>query len=323
MNFSEITGGLFEGFAMLKSVEQKTTTAGLAYLDITLCDVSGEMNAKLWDYNPAFHGEYDSGEIVKVRGSISPYKGVDQMRIERIRKADDNDNLNPSDFVPSAEYDGEVMYKTIVDMVLGFRNADIRNIVLKIYADRKNELVYWPAASRMHHAIRGGLLYHTLSIIRLAERVCEVYPYIDHELLIAGAALHDIAKIEEFDLNSSGMVDEYSDKGNLLGHLAMGAMIVEKTAEELGIKGEVPMLLQHLILSHHGKPEFGAAVRPAIIEAEILSTLDNLDATMYEIAEAMSDVYKGGFTNRIYGLDNRKFYNHSKELVEVKANLCE
>lgn len=322
MNFTNLPGGLSDGFAMIKSIDKKTTSNGLAYLDIMLCDMSGELNAKLWDYNPIMHGEFSSGDIVKVRGTIAPYKGTDQLRIEKIRKITESDNVDPSEFVPSMSLDGTMMYDIIVSIINEFENEDIKKIVLAIYESRKDRLLYWPAASKMHHAARGGLLYHTLTIIRLAEGLCKIYPYVNRELLIGGAAIHDIAKTDEYELNSAGMVTQYSIEGNLIGHIAKGAMVIDSTAKSLGIESDIPMLLEHMILSHHGEPEFGAAVRPAFIEAELLSTLDNLDAKMYEIAEAVEKTDSGEFSAKIWGL-NRKFYNHGKETVKAEANIDE
>ena len=173
-------------------------------------------------------------------------------------------------------------------------------------------MLYGPAAFKMHHAVKGGLLCHTLSIVRLAEAVCRVYTFADRELLLAGVILHDIGKIEEFELNSTGLVSGYSPKGNLVGHLVSGAVTVEKTAEKLGITSEVPMLLSHMLISHHGDPEFGAAVLPQFLEAELLSQLDMMDATVFEICEATAAVKSGETTGRIFGLDNRKLYNHGR-----------
>ena len=123
---------------------------------------------------------------------------------------------------------------------------------------------------------------------------------INKDLLIAGAMLHDIGKIFEYDVNSVGTANGYTVEGNLIGHLVKGAIIIEKTAEKLGISGEVPMLLQHMMISHHGEPEFGASVRPSFIEAEILSSLDTLDAKIYEMAEAVSSVETGDFSGKLW-----------------------
>lgn len=313
MKFDSISPtGAVDCFVMLKTVEKKTSSKGGSYLDATIADKTGEMNAKLWDYNEAVHGVYDAGALVKLRGTVSKYNNTDQFRIERIRPVMPEDNVNVNDFVPSTDFDGEAMWQAIFDIANGFADSELKGIVTEILKEKKEAMLYWPAAFKMHHAIRGGLLCHTLSIIRLAESICKVYPFVDRELLIAGAALHDIGKLEEFELSKAGLVTGYSTKGNLVGHLAGGAILVEKTAEKLGITSEVPMLLSHMLLSHHGDPEFGAAVLPQFLEAELLSQLDLMDATVFEIAEATEAVKPGETTGRIFGLDNRKLYNHGR-----------
>ena len=153
---------------------------------------------------------------------------------------------------------------------------------------------------------------HTLSIVRLCKSICAVYPFVNEELLISGAILHDIAKTEEFEVADSGIATGYSVKGNLIGHLAEGAIIVRETALKVGVSEETSNLIEHMLLSHHGDPEFGAAVRPMFIEAEILSELDMLDARIYEMKEAVEGVEVGEFTGRLWSMDNRKLYNHGK-----------
>ena len=180
----------------------------------------------------------------------------------------------------------------------------------------KEKLLFWPAAYKLHHAIRGGLLLHTLSIIRLCEGVCNIYPAVDKELLIAGAILHDIAKTEEFTVSHTGVASGYSTKGNLIGHLAYGAMMIEKAANELGVSEETATLLEHMVLSHHGEPEFGACMRPMFLEAILLSQLDMLDATVYEVNDALEPLSKGDFSGRMWALDNRKLYKHDRKQDE-------
>ncbi len=314
MKFDNISpNGVVDCFVMLKTVDKKTSSKGGSYLDATIADKSGEMNAKLWDYSEAVHGEYESGSLVKLRGTVSKYNNVDQFRIERIRPVLPEDNVNINDFVPSADFDGEAMWGELYDIAAHFEDQELSAIVTDILNEKKEAMLYWPAAFKMHHAVRGGLLCHTLSIVRLAERICEVYPFADKELLLSGAILHDIGKLEEFELSGAGLVTGYSVKGNLVGHLAGGAVLVEKTAEKLGIVSDVTMLLAHMLLSHHGDPEFGAAVLPQFLEAELLSQLDLMDATVFEICEATSAVEKGGTTGRIFGLNNRKLYNHGRK----------
>ena len=313
MNFTPIDNkGLVDGFCLIKSLDKKTSSKGDTYLDMTLSDADGEINAKLWRYSAELHGEYTINELVKIRGIVSQYQGADQLKIEKIRHVTPEDGVNAGDFVKSADYSGEQMFKELYSIAEGFNDEDLRKIVTAILDDNRLSLLYWPAAFKLHHAMRGGLLFHTLSIVRLAEGVCGVYPFIDRELLLSGAILHDIAKLSEFKVADTGVATGYSAEGNLLGHLAMGAMVIDKYAERLNINKKTAMLLEHMVLSHHGEPEFGAAVRPMFIEAELLSELDLMDSRVYEMHEAVSAAPADDFSGKIWAMDNRKLYNHQR-----------
>lgn len=321
MNFISNNNGTSDGYCLVKSVEKKINVKAVAYLDLILCDKSGEINAKLWDYKEEIHGTFSVGDLVKVRGSISQYNGADQLRIDKIRPVCDADGVDISSFVPSAEYSGKMMLDEIYAVIDSVSDQELKKLTYAIVKDNEEKLLFWPAAFKLHHAMRGGLLYHTLSIIRLAQAVCKIYPSVDSDLLFCGAILHDICKIDEFNISSAGIVTSYSVKGELIGHLVMGAMQVAQKARELSISEEKAMLIEHMIISHHGTPEFGAAVRPMFLEAEILSQLDTLDATVFEIASAVGVVEEGGFTARQWALDNRKLYNHARKEIEPKAKL--
>lgn len=310
-----------DGFWLIKTIDKKVNVKGAAYLDLMLCNKEGEIPAKLWDYNELIHGEYTPGEVIKVRGSVTQFNGNDQLRVDKIRHVEANDGINIADFVPTADYSGEMMLGEIMNIIAAVEDDELQRLTYALVKDSEKELLHWPAAFKLHHAIRGGLLYHTLSILRLCEGVCRIYPSVDRDLLMCGAIVHDLCKIDEFNLSSAGLVTGYSVKGELIGHLVMGAMKIEKKASELGIKGEKAMLLQHMVISHHGEPDFGAAVRPMFLEAEILSQLDKLDATIYEINEAVAGVNEGEFTQRMWALDNRKLYNHGRKTPEPKAKL--
>ncbi len=322
MNFTPIDrNGLVEGYCIIKTIDKKTSARGDTYLDMTLGDKDGEINAKLWSYNEMLHGTYNANDIVKIRGTISPYNGINQLKVDRIRIANEQDGVSPDDFVPTADYTGRQMFDELLSIADGFADQDLRKLVLTIYKGCERDLLYWPAAFKLHHAIRGGLLMHTLSIVRLAQGICKIYPFVDSDLLIAGAMLHDISKLDEFEVSDSGIVSGYSVRGNLLGHLAEGAMFIRKTAEELGINPEISMLIEHMILSHHGEPEFGAAVRPMFLEAELLSQLDLLDSRVYEITDALNATEPGDFSGKLWALDNRKIYNHARNTNDKKVNL--
>ena len=164
MNFKSIDdNGRVEGFCLVKSVEKKTSSKGDVYLDFTLGDATGEINAKLWRYIPAEHGEYKAQDIIKIRGTISSYNGS----------------------VRSVSYSGEEMFDELFSIADNFSDTDLKTLVTAVLSDNKEKLLCFPAAFKLHHAVRGGLLMHTLSIVRLCESVCDIYPFVDKELLIS------------------------------------------------------------------------------------------------------------------------------------------
>lgn len=321
MNFNELNNGQVEGFAIVKQCDKKTTSKGSHYLDMKLSDKSGEITAKLWDYSELIHGEFPAETFVKVRGLVSQFAGADQLRIDKIRPVTEADNVNIDDYVQCADYSGEYMYDKIMERVNAFADEDLKKLVLHMYSERKEMLLCWPAAYKLHHAVRGGLLMHTLSIVKLCEGVCDVYPFVDKDLLITGAILHDIAKTTEYDVGTAGIASGYTVEGNLIGHLVKGAMLVDRTARELDIPEEKAMLVEHMLISHHGEPDFGAAVRPLFLEAELLSELDLMDSRVYQIAHAVEPLEKDEFSTRLWALEDRRMFNHSDKNTDSKVNL--
>jgi len=310
MNFSCVNNatGAMEGFCLLKSVEQKVTQKGLPYLDLALVDTDGEMAAKFWDYRADAHGPFAVNDLVKVRGTVSVYNGQDQFRVERMRRADERDDVRMEDFVPSAPRPGQEMFDEIYAVARGFVNADLRRLVCAVLDERREPLLYWPAAFRLHHAVRGGLLWHIAGMLRLAQAVAAIYPQLDAELLYAGVILHDIEKYSEFEVAATGLATGYTLKGNLVGHLAGGAAYLAQKGAALGTPEELLVLLQHMLISHHGDPAYGAAIRPMFLEAEVLSEIDLLDARINQVSAALDGVQPGEYTSKLWALDNRKFY---------------
>lgn len=238
----------------------KKTKNGAAYLDLVLGDKSDELPAKLWDYTD--NGLFAPDMVVKVRGTVEQYNGRDQFRISQIRPAADSDNYNLSDLVPASEVGGAQIYDMLMRRVNAFQDADFKAIVSGIMEDHKEALVRYPAALRLHHAIVGGLMLHTVSIVRLAESLCQIYPNVDKELLLSGAILHDVAKTWELEANNLGLVKGYTTEGELIGHLVKGAMYIDEKARDLGVAPEKAALLEHMLLSHHGQPEYGSPCGP-------------------------------------------------------------
>lgn len=313
--------GTHTGYCLVKSCERKLNKNGEPYLDMVLSDRSGEINAKLWKYDENLHGIYEANSLIKVQGTISKYNDADQLRIDRIRKVNETDDVKIEDYVSSAVYTGEAMFDELIGLAGDFADKELSLLVTTILSENKEKLLYYPAAFKLHHAMRSGLLQHTLSIVRLAQSICKIYPFVDSDLLLGGAMLHDIAKLDELVANETGIASGYSTEGTLLGHLVKGAMLVDKTAERLGVPHEKAVLLEHMLISHHGDPEFGAAVRPLFIEADILAALDRLDARIVEVNNAVSGVEAGGFSTRQWALDNRAFYNHGRVDVTKETKL--
>ena len=322
MNLNELGNGKVEGFALIKKIEVRTSTKGAKYLDLLIGDATGEMIAKYWDYEEGVTPNFKANTVVKVRGQLNEFRGATQLRIELIRETVPSDNVNLNDYVRSTEYTPEEMYNRIIDTVYNFKDEELKQIVLTIYEENRVKLLTFPAAIRMHHAVRGGLLYHTLSIIEMAKKTAEIYPMVDSDLLIAGAALHDIAKTREMAANELGIATEYTTDGNLVGHLIRGAMMVRACGEKLNISEEKIVLLEHMLISHHGIPEYGSPIRPMFLEAMILNTLDELDAKMYEFTEISSGLEPHTFSDRHRMLDDRRIYNHGRrDDLHPKANL--
>lgn len=319
MNFKTLNNGMCDGFVLIKRCEEKKTKNGASYLDLIIGDKDGEMPAKLWD----FSGKeiFEEEMVVKIRGTVEQYNGKDQFRIAQIRPAAAGDDYNLSELVPSSEVGGQQIFNMLLKRAEAFKDPDFKAITTTILNEKKDLLINCPAAFKLHHAMIGGLMLHTMSIVRMAEEICRIYPNINKDLLLAGAVLHDVAKTWEFSLGKTGLVKGYSTEGELIGHLVKGAMYVEEAGKKLNISREKTVLLEHMILSHHGVPEYGSPVRPMFLEAEILSALDTLDAEIYEFNSATSKAEPGKFTERQWSLDNRKLYNHGLSSTEHKVKL--
>ena len=314
MKLNEIDNrGTLQGFVFVRSCDRKTAKNGSVYLDLTVNDSEQDVAAKMWDFKGTESEQPVPNSVILVRGTLNLYNGQPQLRIDRFRQTNDGDNVDIDKFVPSASFPGQKMYDELVWIVAHFEDEQLKKLTAAVLEEYRARIVELPAAFRLHHAVRGGLLMHTLSICRMAQCAAKLYPSVDGDLLLAGAILHDIAKSEEFNLSPTGLVDSYTVRGILVGHLVRGAMIVEEIGRRLGVDEELLMLLEHMLISHHGEPEFGAAVRPSFLEAEILSQLDTLDANIYEIETVVKGVQPGGFSTKVWALNDRKFYNHGRK----------
>jgi 3'-5' exoribonuclease len=308
------SGDRIEGFFLIKSVELKTSANNKKYMDFTFGDKTGEINAKLWEYAEGDEDKYEDNMLVKVRGSVSTWQNSLQLKIEKVRETVPSDGVKIDDFVPVAPLEPEFMYDELFRYIDNMTNKDIKNIVSIILKENQYKLMHYPAAKKNHHAIKAGLLYHVLTMIRAGEKLCEIYTFVNKDLLYAGILLHDMSKLEEMDASTLGIVSDYTIEGQLLGHITQGIKKVELVAEQVGANKEIVMMLQHMILSHHYEPEYGSPVRPMFPEAELLHHLDIIDARMYDMKRVTSETEKGSFSERVYSLEGRKIYNPELKL---------
>lgn len=295
----------FEGFLLVRTSDQRTGGNGAKYLDLNLADRTGEVNAKVWDGNvpaPA------PGSVVKVRGGTLEYNGRLQLRVERIRAMAPTDEVDLSSLVPCAPEPPEKMLEEIESAIDGFQSQPIRDLTRELVRRFEEKLRYYPAAQRIHHAERAGLLHHTTGMLRTAKAILQIYPWLNSDLLYAGVILHDLCKTEEMDSDSMGVVRDYSKEGLLLGHLVLGVTRIQEAANDLGISGEPVLLLQHMLLSHHGEPDFGSPRKPMFPEAEVLHWIDLLDARMNEMQTAVAKLKPGVFSEKIWSLDRRLYH---------------
>ena len=299
-----------EGFYLLKSAFPKVTVSGKPFLTAVLADESGTIEAKVWDYSGPI-GERDAGKVIKVRGSVSDYRGALQVTVDKLRLAAEDDHVDVSRLVRVAPIDRAGAYADITRLVSTLEDADYRAVCEEMLRRHEDAFRTIPAAKSVHHSFLSGLLMHTYNMLRLADFLAAQYAdTVNRSLLLAGTLLHDFGKEREFTFSDLGLVTDYSTKGQLLGHLVMGAQETAEVAEMLGIPEEKSVLLQHLLLSHHGEPEFGAAMLPQCAEAELLSLIDQIDSRMEIYREALAPLKIGEFSQRIFALDNRRIYKH-------------
>lgn len=292
-------------FLLIKQSTKGITQQGSPFMTLILQDKSGDIEAKLWDTGEEQERLYAAATIVKVGGEVHEYRGKNQLRIKSIRPAKEEEGVTISDLVPSSAKSKEVLFEELLQYFFEMKNPHIQRITRHLLKKHQTDFLVYPAATRNHHDYVSGLLDHVVSMLKLGKAIAELYPALNKDLLYAGIILHDIGKVVEL---SGPIGTQYTIEGNLLGHITIMVNEISKAADELEIQGEEVMLLQHMVLSHHGKEEWGSPKRPMLMEAEILHYIDNIDAKMNMLGRALSKTANGEFTERIFPLDNRSFY---------------
>jgi 3'-5' exoribonuclease len=314
-------GKNFDCFFLVLAKQQRMTKTNKPYLSLTLGDKTGQLEGRIWEpTDPRIAKEFDKGDVVKARGSASKFDDRVQMKIDQLRVALPLE-CDKSDLLPATTYDIAILWSQLEAFVTSLQNPHLKLLVNTILSDPEIATAFReaPAARQLHHAWLGGLLEHVVSLLGLADRVAAHYPLLDRDLLLTGVVLHDIGKIREL---SWGIGFDYTIEGTLLGHIQMGVDIVEKAIAGLPeFPSRLRTLVLHMILSHHGKLEFGSPKLPMIPEALALNFVDDLDAKMQAVTSEFDKTIREGkgpdeLTGKVWSLDNRQLLNTKRWLAE-------
>lgn len=300
-----------ELFLLIKSAQERTARNGKNYLALVFQDTSGEISANLWDSTPQHKEEFTEGRVVFLKGKREEYKGSPQLRIDSIRLATDSEPNNSELYVERAPMKKDEMVEIINKAVLQITVPEINRIVRHILNKYQKLFMEFPAAKTNHHAFHGGLAYHTVTMLKIAQSLTEIYPNLNRSLLYGGIILHDIGKVMEL---TGPTATQYTLEGNLIGHIILINDEITKACVDLSIdeNDEDVILLKHMVLSHHGQLEYGSPVRPQLMEAELLHHIDLIDAKMNMLTSELEKTESGEFSQRMWAIENRAFYKRKE-----------
>ena len=297
-------GDRINGQFLISNSAKCLNNAGAAYMNLELKDSSGTINAKKWEASLEDETNLVIGSVIYLEGDVLKYKDSLQMKLLSYSVVDPKD-VDVAKFVKAPPVPKEELIKRFNQYVEGIKNEDCRKILDYLIKRLSPKLFDYPAAVSVHHDYASGLLMHTVSMADIGSYLADYYGDIDKDMLITGILLHDMGKTIEFE---GPVIYKYSLEGKLLGHISLMVSEIRRAAEGLKITGEVPLLLEHMVLSHHGSNEFGSPILPLTKEALLLSLIDNLDSKMVFTAKALEGVNPGEFTNKLFPLDNRMMY---------------
>jgi 3'-5' exoribonuclease len=314
---------VFDTYFLVLHRQLRTTQTNKPYLNIVFCDKTGQLEGRVWDVNDArIAKDFDRGDVVKARGYVSRFNDRLQMKVEQLRKALPSE-VEKADLMPATAYDVQELWQRLLGFIDSFTDPHLKLLTGNIFSDLQVASAFReaPAAKQLHHAYLGGLLEHVISLLTLADRVAPHYAILHRDLLLTGVMLHDIGKIHEL---SWDVGFEYTTEGILLGHIQIGASLAERAMEAIpGFPPRLKTLVLHVILSHHGKLEFGSPKLPMIPEALVLNFLDDLDAKMQAVQGEFDKCAREGkpadeLTGKVWALDQRQLLNTREWLASTE-----
>lgn len=291
---------------LIKGADVRTAKNGKPFIALVFSDPSGQITAKLWAASEKDIAQFKTGAVVHLKGLREIYQTKPQIRIDKLTLVDDA-TVKPEDFVPQAPLSRSELTSEIDRFVLEITQAKWNRIVRYLLQENLEAFYTYPAAKTNHHAYEGGLAFHTVSMLHLAEMLCKQYQAINPALLYAGVILHDLGKTIEL---SGAQTTNYTLSGNLLGHIVLIDEGIVRACSQLkfDLKDEAIVLLRHVVLAHHGQLDYGSPVIPKLLEAEVLHQIDEMDASITMISDALGHTPEGEYTSRIFAMDQRQFY---------------
>ena len=292
---------------MVKSVNVGRTTAQKPYLKFEFVDQTGSVFANKWSVKPEELETFEAGQVVTVKGLVQLYNAQKQINVEAVTLVEGE--VDYSQYVESSRFEQDMLKSLIMSFIEEMHPGYYQEVLQYFLTKYEDAFYIHPAASRMHHAFMSGLAQHVYEMLKMGSAYCDLYPTVNRDLLYAGIILHDMGKLFEMSYENC-IKTEYTLEGLMIGHINMMVSMIDEASKELGYSGEEVLFLKHLIISHHGKLEWGSPKEPMIIEAELLHYLDVVSAKMTAIEGALKHCEIGQMSDRIPMLDNRRFYCH-------------
>lgn len=302
-------GEKISGIYLCKHKQPAVTKNGKPYENVILQDKTGTIDAKIWEPNSQGIDDFDTLDYIDVIGDVTSFQGSLQVSIKRARKAHEGE-YKPGNYLPISEKSIDGMYEELLKYVHSIKNAYLNKLLVKFFEEDEEFIKTFKgnsAAKTVHHGFIGGLLEHTLGVVRLCQYYSKAYPVLNRDLLITAAMLHDIGKTVEL---SAFPMNDYTDDGQLLGHIMIGAEMIHDMAKEIpGFPAKLESELKHCILAHHGELEYGSPKKPALAEAAALNLADNTDAKM----ETITEIFRSAGDNKDWLGYNRFFESNLRK----------
>ncbi len=295
-------------YAKLENINIQKAVNNTEFLNATLTDETGYIYAKKWNITEKEKSLFKVGQLIFLSGVGNEYNNKTQLIINDMRPINESDDVDINSFYQSAPISSESLQKKLYSYIELIKNPILKQITEKLFKKYENEFLLYPAATKNHHAYISGLGHHVVSMLDLANAISGIYHNLNLDLLYSGIILHDIGKVIEL---SDHLAPQYTKMGSLIGHINICFQEIKICANELNFDGEEVMLLQHLILSHHGLLEYGSPKQPMVLEAEVLHLIDLLDSRINMIDFELKETDITEFTKRMYALDGRAFYKHN------------